>query len=469
MDKLLKFQEPAGELPTNFVSWDPIYRFGTKPNEPKMSTIDQFRFNQESPLRQFVQTVSSEEGKQNQQYSGNYYYTSTKDSPRPNWIFIRSEEPLKSMEQEIAEYLPGTGDATEVINIGKDISQGNIGQALLAAGLFLIPGNWRKVWDNIKIAQTAKSFKKIPTWRDRAIYSRHNDIKKMWNNQSEDELQKHVSIKPTEKAKDRYLSQTYQGQYTTTPEEQFVRVNNTSQDRVKWIKEHSVKELPSYTNLEEQLELADRTWANEYLNPFRKALDENVKYSSENLGDRILGESEGSILKGAYGNPPEGQIQTIFEKGDKSPIAETTLGHEAAIHGSGNLDDEYVYQYLKENDIVDFDNVSPYFKDADRGEIGAHLSEVPSYLGFKKETLTSKYQTPEGKTKINKDDVENYNRFQRETGIDPSRTITGNVKDWPKFLEFLNGHKFMWILPLFGVGATKAINIENDENNQTRN
>lgn len=144
MSKLPKFQEPAGELPTNFVSWDPIYRFGTKPNDSKISTIDQFRFNQESPLRQFVQTVSSEEGKQNQQYSGNYYYTSTKDNPRPHWEFIRSEEPLQPMEQEIAEILPGTGDVAEVTQIGKDLSQGNIGNALLGAGLLFLPGNANK-------------------------------------------------------------------------------------------------------------------------------------------------------------------------------------------------------------------------------------------------------------------------------------------------------------------------------------
>lgn len=189
------------------------------------------------------------------------------------------------------------------------------------------------------------------------------------------------------------------------------------------------------------------------------------------LGKRIFAESEGNILIGPFGNPPEGQIRTIFKKENKTPFAETTLGHETAIHGSSNLDDEYIYQYLKENDIVDFDKVAPYFKDTDRGEIGAHLSEIPSYLGFKKETPTSKYQTPEGKTKINKDDIINYNRFQKENGVDISQTITGNVKNWPKFLEFLNGHKFMWIapLPLFGIGAAQIANKESYENNSVRN
>lgn len=185
MSKLPKFQEPAGELPTNFVSWDPVYRFGTKPNEPKMSTIDQFRFNQESPLRQFVQTVSSEEGKQNQQYSGNYYYTSTKDSPRPNWVFIRSEEPLKPMEQEIAEVLPGTGDVAEVTQIGKDLSQGNIGNALLGAGLFLIPGNWNKFVEKLKSLRfnfKLNQLTKTPEFNYRVReYSRNKQLQDLMN------------------------------------------------------------------------------------------------------------------------------------------------------------------------------------------------------------------------------------------------------------------------------------------------
>lgn len=321
-----------------------------------------------------------------------------------------------------------------------------------------------------KSGKIIRSSKKATSWRDKAIYLRHRDLKDDWPNFSEEELQKYVSIKPTEKAKDKYLSQTYLGQYTTTPEEQFIRVNNTGNDRVKWIEEHPVKELPNYTTLEEQIHDASRSDANEYINNFRRSLDENVTYSTDpkRMKKGEIAWTEGSILNGVWGKP-SGKILTIFSKEDKSPFAQLTLGHEAAIHGSGNLDDAYIYQYLKENDIIDFDKVNPYFKDADAGEIGAHLSEVPSYLGFKKETPTSKYQTPEGKTKITKDDIINYNRFQRENGIDPSQTITGNVKDWPKFLEFLNGHKFMWTLPLFGIGAAKTINIENDENSQIRN
>lgn len=131
---LPKFQEPAGTLP----------EFSSLP------ASEQFRMRQESPLFKFVQTVNSEQGKQNQNYSGKYYYVQNDQNPQGTWQFIRSEEPLKPMEQEIAEYLPGTGDAAEVVNIGKDINQGNIGRALLGSTLLLLPGNWSKLIEKLK-------------------------------------------------------------------------------------------------------------------------------------------------------------------------------------------------------------------------------------------------------------------------------------------------------------------------------
>lgn len=146
MSKLPKFQEPAETLPTSFVP-DATQKYleMVVPDWNKMSAAEQFQFRQNSPLYQFVQMISSEEGKQNQQYSGNYHYTATKDNPRPHWEFIRSEEPLKPMSLEIAEVLPGTGDLAEIVQIGKDLSQGNIGSAVIGASLFFIPGNLGKV------------------------------------------------------------------------------------------------------------------------------------------------------------------------------------------------------------------------------------------------------------------------------------------------------------------------------------
>ena len=52
---------------------------------------------------------------------------------------IRSEESLEPVS--IASILPGTGDVAEGASIINDISKGNIGSALLGAGLFMIPGN----------------------------------------------------------------------------------------------------------------------------------------------------------------------------------------------------------------------------------------------------------------------------------------------------------------------------------------
>ena len=139
MNKLPKFQEPAGNLPTYFVPGTII------PDQSKMSAVERFEYQQNSPFQQFINTVNSKEGKQNQRYSGNYHYVSTKDNSRPHWEFIRSEEPLKPMEQEIVEVLPGTGDVAEVTQIGKDLFRGNVGSALLGASLFFIPGNLGKI------------------------------------------------------------------------------------------------------------------------------------------------------------------------------------------------------------------------------------------------------------------------------------------------------------------------------------
>ena len=121
---------------------------GKLPDYSKMTTAEQFQARI-SPLYQFIQTINSDQGKQNSQYYGNYHWIKTKDNPHEHWEFIRSEEPLRPMEQEIAEYLPGTGDAAEIVNIGKDLSQGNIGNASFAVALGLLPGNWRKILEDI--------------------------------------------------------------------------------------------------------------------------------------------------------------------------------------------------------------------------------------------------------------------------------------------------------------------------------
>lgn len=56
-------------------------------------------------------------------------------------IAIRIEQPLVSLEQSIAEWLPGTGDVVEVGYITDDVKNGNYGTAALEAGLMFIPGS----------------------------------------------------------------------------------------------------------------------------------------------------------------------------------------------------------------------------------------------------------------------------------------------------------------------------------------
>ena len=77
-------------------------------------------------------------------------------------VAIRTEQPLVPLEQNSAEWLPGTGDVAEVGYIANDVKNGNLGSAALAAGLFLIPGNMRKILDTFGIDFGAiKSFFKL--------------------------------------------------------------------------------------------------------------------------------------------------------------------------------------------------------------------------------------------------------------------------------------------------------------------
>ena len=61
-------------------------------------------------------------------------------------VAIRTEQPLVPLEQSIAEYLPGTGDAAEVGYIANDIKNGNYGSAALAAAMVALPGNVGKIF-----------------------------------------------------------------------------------------------------------------------------------------------------------------------------------------------------------------------------------------------------------------------------------------------------------------------------------
>lgn len=61
-------------------------------------------------------------------------------------VFIRAEQPLQPLEQSIAEWLPGTGDVAEIGQITNDVKNGNLGGAILGAGLMFLPGNAGKLF-----------------------------------------------------------------------------------------------------------------------------------------------------------------------------------------------------------------------------------------------------------------------------------------------------------------------------------
>lgn len=60
--------------------------------------------------------------------------------PDEQKIAIRTEQPLVPLEQSVAEWLPGTGDIVELGYVANDVKNGNLGRAVLTAGLVALPG-----------------------------------------------------------------------------------------------------------------------------------------------------------------------------------------------------------------------------------------------------------------------------------------------------------------------------------------
>lgn len=118
--------------------------------QSKSKTPEQQVQSATSPIQSFVNFISSDKGKATQTVDGRYdYHPDTK-----SWSFMRSEKPLEFVEQKVAEILPGTGDIAEIAQIGKDISSGQLGSALLGASLLVIPGNASTLYKKYPFAMT---------------------------------------------------------------------------------------------------------------------------------------------------------------------------------------------------------------------------------------------------------------------------------------------------------------------------
>lgn len=258
----------------------------------------------------------------------------------------------------------------------------------------------------------------------------------------------------------RLLDKTYNGELVVSPKVGLERRVNTLIDRQKFIREHPVSNYSGPTDAPMTIEDALEN-AGQFRAKYQHQLDEaigDIKYDSK-LSDGILGHTEGTSLGYMYyGRGPrrKANIRVFHAQGSNDIMDAITDLHELH-HATGNSDDGYIYNYLKENGIVDWDNVASYYKDSDRGEIGAHLSELPDYLGFTKES-GKRYQTAYGKRTINEEDIKNFMRFNEQRGFRQDHTIWGNIKNMKAFLEFMNKHKFAITAPVLGGTVAKPIN-----------
>ena len=83
------------------------------------------------------------------------------------YAYIRQEAPIQEATQSIMEWAPGIGDIYEAAQIKEDLKEGHYASAVLGAGLLFLPGNVRKISDNLGITEgvekISKLFKKADT------------------------------------------------------------------------------------------------------------------------------------------------------------------------------------------------------------------------------------------------------------------------------------------------------------------
>lgn len=229
-------------------------------------------------------------------------------------------------------------------------------------------------------------------------------------------------------------NQPYGGEFVVSPKEGLMRRLNTVKDRQNFIRENPVSSYYGYG----ERHVPEGPWggggfvrtmddeiydAGEGLIKYQHQLDDvigDIQYNAA-LSSSEVGRTEGTGIGYLYGRRPIADIKVSHAPNSDKAIDAITDLHELH-HATGNTDDRFIYNYLKDNDVIDWDNVSPYFKNAEKGEIGAHLSELPDYLGFTKGP-GNRYQTAYGKRVINEEDVKNFIKFQKRNGFNQQHTI----------------------------------------------
>lgn len=261
-----------------------------------------------------------------------------------------------------------------------------------------------------------------------------------------------------------FLDRTYDGRYVVSPTESFLRRNMGGATRKQFILSNPVTSLDTPTlpapTLEDELKNAGRDFAIKYQSDFSKNFKKALEYNS--VSAPILGYTTGTILGPHWWS---GNIKVAHNPEDTSVLANIVENHEAG-HATGNMDENYIYNYLIEKGIIDKTKAGSYFLDADRGEISAHLSELPDYLGFTGYEDGHYTGHPFGKSTITSTDIYNYNAWQHKNGFKHTIFDAINKGKMKAFVKFMNDHPFALTLPVAGIGLS-TVATQKEENDRS--
>ena len=299
------------------------------------------------------------------------------------------------------------------------------------------------VYKSIFMEDPIMNSSKRDTWLEHSIRMQEDSKNRAF---SEYNVQNFLNAKN----KRNYLDRTYDGRYTVTAYDSFNRRNAGGDQRAAFILQNPVESLGTPTNpaptLPEELENAKRSFARKYASDFEKNFPRAIEYNA--VSAPLYGYSEGTIL-GPHSWT--GRIKVAHDGNVSTPFTRIVENHEAG-HATGNMDENYIYNYLISKGIINPDIAGSYLLDADRGEVSAHLSELPDFLGFTGYENGHYTGHPFGKTAITPEDIYNYNAWMHKNGFKKTIWDAINSGKMQEFVKFLNEHPFAITLPIAGIG-----------------
>ena len=270
-------------------------------------------------------------------------------------VAIRTEQPLVPLEQSIAEWLPGTGDVTEVGYIANDVKNGNYGSAALAAAMVALPGNVGKV-----LSKHRKAVSKTADAVEDAV--RKADVSE-YINTVDDALPERQPL-TTNKSK-QFWDGTSESKLTDAEKQgvpkgernQPINVRTPSQEfSNKYISSKMVLRKPTY----DYEDLTENYFRDVSADEFNKRLKEYVSYA-RHKGSPITNEIAEPIVKG-YRNYlhhldfdakdlSDDELRIILSKhfADLSRGASGKMKDQIVWHSSPTWFDEFDYRYTGKN------------------------------------------------------------------------------------------------------------------------